>query len=91
MKELRNQVEEVLSELIDPEAGVDVITLGLLESVALHGTTVSIEMVPTTPGCPLLHSMSEAAHHMLTPHFQGMTIDLLWRLDIEWTPDRMKN
>lgn len=90
MSEARITVETALRELIDPEAGINVIDLGLLQSVFIDDNTLTVEMVPTTAGCPLLDALAQGALALLEPHFPDHKIDIQWNLEVEWTPDRMK-
>lgn len=85
-----SKVEHALSELIDPEAGMNVIDLGLLHEVRATETHLHVELIPTTAGCPLLHSLTEGALFLLQPVFPKLQIDIQWRLDIDWTPDRIR-
>ena len=63
------KVERALSELIDPEAGINVVDLGLLYEVHEEANTLHVDMIPTTAGCPLLHALTEGARELLTPEF----------------------
>lgn len=84
------KVENALSELIDPEAGINVVDLGLVYQIAEYGGKLSVDMIPTTAGCPLLHALAAAAHELLTPVFPEHEIEIRWRLDVDWTPDRIR-
>ena len=48
------EVEKVLTEVIDPELGVNMVDLGLLYEINISPENhIDIVMTLTTPGCPL--------------------------------------
>ena len=47
------EVIESLRAVIDPELGIDIVSLGLLYRVTVDGGDVSIVMTLTVPGCPM--------------------------------------
>jgi len=85
-----SRVEIALRELIDPEAGINVVDLGLLYEVTEEGNKLFVDMVPTTAGCPLLYALTEGARTLLELAFPNHKIEIRWRLDVDWTPDRMR-
>jgi ATP-binding protein involved in chromosome partitioning len=46
-------VLRALSTVKDPDLGRDLVSLGMIENVAIQGDTVSFTVVLTTPACPL--------------------------------------
>lgn len=60
-------IEEVLKSVIDPELGIDIVTLGLIR--AIHITEdggVHVIMTLTTPLCPYADSIIENVENELT-------------------------
>jgi ATP-binding protein involved in chromosome partitioning len=47
------RILEALKKVEDPELKVDIVTLGMIEGLAISGGKVSLTVNLTTPGCPL--------------------------------------
>lgn len=84
-------VLEVLHGVIDPELGLDIVSLGMVYAVAVVDEHVAIEMTLTTPGCPLHASIESDVRHCLgqVPGVGDISVDLVW--DPPWTPDAMSD
>lgn len=48
-----DDVMDALSNVIDPELGLDFVELGLIYGVEIQGRNVHITFTLTTPGCPI--------------------------------------
>jgi metal-sulfur cluster biosynthetic enzyme len=54
-----DDVMEALENVIDPELGLDFISLGLVYDVEIEGQDVHITFTLTTPGCPIGPQVTE--------------------------------
>jgi metal-sulfur cluster biosynthetic enzyme len=50
--EIVEDVRAKLSEVVDPEIGMNIIQLGLIRDVSIDGQTARLKMILTTPFCP---------------------------------------
>ena len=48
-----DEVEEALTNVIDPELGLDFVELGLIYEIEVDGSEVYITYTLTSPGCPI--------------------------------------
>jgi metal-sulfur cluster biosynthetic enzyme len=82
------EVWEALSQVIDPELGIDIVELGLVYGVEMGPEGIGITMTLTTPGCPLHDAMVEAVERALA-RTGGSPVDVRVVWDPPWTPDRI--
>ncbi len=61
----RAAVIERLRLILDPELGLDIVTLGLIYGMAVREGTVRVAMTLTTRGCPLHGVLVEAIRDAL--------------------------
>jgi metal-sulfur cluster biosynthetic enzyme len=57
--EMVQQAREKLSEVIDPEIGMNIIQLGLVRDVSVENGVGHLKMILTTPFCPYGPAMIE--------------------------------
>lgn len=50
--ELVDKVRATLSEVVDPEIGLNIIQLGLVRDIEIDGQIARLKMILTTPFCP---------------------------------------
>lgn len=71
-----------LATVIDPELGLDVVTLGLVYGVEVESSTARITYTLTTPGCPMERAITDGIRHAVS------AVDGIARVDthIVWEP-----
>jgi metal-sulfur cluster biosynthetic enzyme len=71
-----------LATVIDPELGLDIVTLGLVYGVEVDGETASITYTLTTPGCPMERAITSGVRSAV------MAVEGVARVDthIVWDP-----
>lgn len=85
----QDDVLAVLSKVIDPELGLNIVELGLVYSVIIREDVILVKMTLTTPGCPMHDSILEWVERYLQQAFDPyrIFIDLVW--EPAWTPHMM--
>ena len=82
-------VREALRAVMDPELHLDVITLGLIESIDLENEPVDIKMLLTTPFCPygpwLVQQVKDVAEHACG---REVRVEVLPK---QWSPELMED
>jgi len=79
-----------LSEVIDPEIGLNIVDLGLVYDIKIDaGHFVHVKMTLTTRGCPMHDTMSAWAQKAVEtmPGVTGVSVDVVW--DPPWNPAMM--
>ena len=83
-------VREALRSVEDPEAGMNIVDLGLVYAIVAQPGRVLVEMTMTSPACPVgpyLVDEAAAALRMLAAEGTEVRVDLVW--EPPWTPERM--
>ncbi|MGH7971818.1 MAG: metal-sulfur cluster assembly factor [Limisphaerales bacterium] len=82
-------IVQTLRQVIDPELGCNIVDLGLVYSVTITGTKVSVVMTLTTPGCPMHESIQWGVQNALL-NLEGVEdaqVEVVW--DPPWNPSMM--
>lgn len=71
-----------LATVLDPELGLDIVTLGLVFGVELDGSTARVTYTLTTPGCPLERVITDGVRRAV------LAVEGIDRVDtrIVWEP-----
>lgn len=79
-----------LKAVEDPEAGMNIVDLGLVYAIAVTPPLVRVEMTMTSPACPMgayLIDEVEAALRAAAPPGTQVRVELVW--EPPWSPERM--
>lgn len=96
---IEKQVWQALSTVLDPELGIDIVSLGLIYSVEVVANNsqesfVRIVMTLTTPGCPLAGTI-DALIRSAVSVVDGLNIDdsleIQLTFDPPWVQDMMSD
>jgi metal-sulfur cluster biosynthetic enzyme len=83
------EVTEALSNVIDPELGLDFVELGLVYDVAIDGGTVNVTFTLTTPACPIGPQVSEQMKEFVGEVEGVEEVVPTMVFTPPWTPDKM--
>jgi metal-sulfur cluster biosynthetic enzyme len=82
-------VQDALRKVKDPEAGINVVDLGLIYDVAIEQGKVDVKMTLTSPGCPagpqIMSDMDDAVRAL--DGVKDVRVELVW--EPYWTPERI--
>ncbi len=82
-------VYEALEEVIDPELGLDFVSLGLVYDVDIEDADVSVTFTRTTPACPIGPQVSEQMKEFVgdLPGVSAVHPKMIF--DPPWSPEMM--
>jgi metal-sulfur cluster biosynthetic enzyme len=83
-------VREALRQVEDPEAGMNIVDLGLVYAVEAGAGVVKVDLTMTTAACPMADMIVDGARNAINAIVPaGTTIDVRLVWDPPWTPDKM--
>jgi metal-sulfur cluster biosynthetic enzyme len=83
-------VYDALRGVDDPEAGMNVVDLGLVYAVRIDADGIAVDMTMTTPACPVSEMLVEQARGAvaaIAPAGTRVQVNLVW--DPVWNPSMM--
>ena len=83
-------VREVLRQVDDPEAGMNIVDLGLVYGVEVGENAIHVDLTMTTAACPMAEMIVDQARDAvaaIVPAGTAIDVQLVW--DPPWTPDKM--
>jgi metal-sulfur cluster biosynthetic enzyme len=82
-------VYEALEEVIDPELGLDFVSLGLVYDVDIEGPEVFVTFTLTTPACPIGPQVSEQMREFVGDLEGVDKVHPKMIFDPPWSPEMM--
>jgi metal-sulfur cluster biosynthetic enzyme len=94
----RDEIEEAMRDVVDPELGINVVDLGLVYDLRVEATETAgekpliiIDMTLTSAACPLTDVIEDQANSALTggpsPLASGIKINWVWLPP--WGPEKI--
>jgi metal-sulfur cluster biosynthetic enzyme len=83
-------VRDALRTVDDPEAGMNIVELGLVYTIQVLDAAILVDMTMTTPACPVADMLTEqatAAIQAIAPPGTDVQVKLVW--EPFWTPAMM--
>jgi metal-sulfur cluster biosynthetic enzyme len=83
-------VLDALRGVDDPEAGMNIVELGLVYAVNIGADRIDVDMTMTTPACPVTESLVEQARsaiEAIVPAATAVEVHLVW--EPIWNPSMM--
>jgi len=84
-----DDVENALTNVIDPELGLDFVELGLIYGIEVDGGNVHVTFSLTSPGCPIGPQVSEQIDEFVSELEGVESVESSMVFTPPWTPDRM--
>jgi metal-sulfur cluster biosynthetic enzyme len=91
----RDEVDEAMRDVVDPELGINVVDLGLVYDATIDqtddGVVITLDMTLTSAACPLTDVIEDQAHSALTggPTPLAKDIKINWVWMPPWGPDKI--
>ncbi len=83
--ELAAEVRRALERVMDPEMGASIVDLNMVRRVEVMGDVAQVDLVLTTPGCPLAYWLAEQARQA-AQSVAGISQAVVRVLDEPWQP-----
>jgi metal-sulfur cluster biosynthetic enzyme len=84
-----DDVQDALSNVIDPELGLDFVELGLVYEVEVDGGVVNVTFTLTSPGCPIGPQVTEQIKEYVGELDGVENVTATMTFSPPWTPDMM--
>jgi metal-sulfur cluster biosynthetic enzyme len=84
-----DEVQEALTNVIDPELGLDFVELGLVYDIEVDGGDVNITFTLTSPGCPIGPQVTDQMKEFVGELDDVTNVNAHMTFNPPWSPDLM--
>lgn len=81
------KIQSLLSKVIDPEIGIDIVSLGFIKKIEIYKSKIKISMVLTFAGCPFVNLMVSQIQKILEKEYTEYIIEIKI-LKQKWIPPK---
>jgi metal-sulfur cluster biosynthetic enzyme len=85
----RDEILEALENVIDPELGLDFVSLGLVYDIEIEGNEVYVTFTLTTPACPIGPQVSQQIEEFVGEVSGVERVFPKMTFSPPWSPERM--
>jgi metal-sulfur cluster biosynthetic enzyme len=85
------EVQDALTNVIDPELGLDFVELGLIYEIEIDEGRVHVTFSLTAPGCPIGPEVAEQIDEFVSELDGVEAVSSTMVFTPPWTPDRMSD
>ena len=83
------QLREALRNVIDPELGIDIVSLGLVYGLEVNDRVAAVVLTTTTPACPLGEYITGEVRRVLLAGGAVDRVEAVITHVPAWTPEMM--
>ncbi len=88
-EQIKSNVFDVLKSVSDPELGVNISDLGLIEKIIVEGKQILIHLGTTSPVCPASSMMRSTAKETVQNKYPDYNVEIIAATNFKWSKDLM--
>jgi len=89
VSDIVDRARDALKAVMDPEAGINIVDLGLLYDLAVESGHLVAVITFTTEACPVGPRLAEEAERALAAVSGPVPVEVRVTFDPPWTPERI--
>jgi metal-sulfur cluster biosynthetic enzyme len=89
VSDLVDRARDALKSVMDPEAGLNIVDLGLVYDIALEDGRLVALITFTTEACPVGPRLAEEAEQALSAVAGAVPVEIRVTFDPPWSPERI--
>lgn len=88
-QQLQQIARAALSDVWDPELGLDIVSLGMVHEITAEGRRLRVALLPTSAACPMTEEIAEDVRAALGGVLPGWEIAVAFISEPRWGPERL--